>query len=102
MLLRASVLLVCAVAAAGCSANNYCLAEQEYSKAEIVPELQPVDGLAIPASPSALRLPDRPATSVPFGVKAEDGSGVCLDKPPRMALPEKGTIVEPKAPEPKT
>ncbi len=100
MLLRASLLLVSLSGVAACSTNSYCLVEQDYQKAEIVPELQPVEGLAIPASPSALRLPDRPATVVPFGTKNKEGDGVCLDRPP--AMPEKTAAPESAAETPKT
>ncbi len=108
MLLRVPVLLLCLAGVAACSSNNYCLVDQDYQKAEIVPELQPVEGLAMPVSPSALRLPEKPATTVPFGTKNKDGDGVCLDKPPEMAAQDKGVVVEPKvekepvAAEPKT
>lgn len=102
MQLRVPFLLVLSLSGvAACSSNSYCLVKQDYQKAEVVPELKPVEGLAMPASPSALRLPDRPTNAVPFGVKNADGDGVCLDKPPQMAMPEKGKITEPKDEEPK-
>lgn len=81
------VLLTVTLGLGACGANSYCLVPQSYERAETVPELKPVDGLEIPSSPSALRLPPQPADPVPFGRKAEDGSGVCLDKPPRLAAP---------------
>jgi hypothetical protein len=61
--------------------------EQEYQRAAIAPDLQPVEGLSLPESPSALRLPPAPAKNVPFGTEGPEGEGVCLDKPPRMAAP---------------
>ena len=85
-MLRVVCLLACAALSA-CSVNSYCLTQQDYQKAEVVPELRSVEGLEIPASPSALRLPDAPANPAPFGQRAEDGSGMCLDKPPALALP---------------
>lgn len=85
-MLRVVCLAVCAVMSA-CGANSYCLVQQDYQKAQVVPELQSVEGLEMPASPSALRLPDAPANAAPFGVRAEDGTGMCLDKPPQLALP---------------
>jgi hypothetical protein len=99
MLLRVSLLLVSLSGVAACTTNSYCLVDQDYQKAEIVPELQPVEGLAIPASPSALRLPDRPATAVAFGHKNEEGDGVCLDRPPPYVAPEKAPGAD-KADEP--
>ena len=83
--------VVASLGITACTSNNYCLVDQDYQKAEIVPELRPVDGLAIPASPSALRLPERPGTAVPFGTKNAEGDGVCLDKPPEMVRPDRGT-----------
>ena len=53
-----------------------------------------VEGLAVPASPSALRLPERPASEVAFGNKDAKGDGVCLDQPPKMPAPERGVEVE--------
>ncbi|MGQ0502685.1 MAG: hypothetical protein ACT4P0_08800 [Panacagrimonas sp.] len=79
-----AVLLVTCVALNACAANSYCLAKQNYQNAETARELRPVDGLTIPGSPSALRLPKPPANPQPFGQKDENGDGVCLDKPPRM------------------
>ena len=90
MLLRNSMLLAC-VAMSACSVNNYCLVELDYQKAEPVPELHGTDELAMPQSPSALRLPPQPQTKVPFGQRAEDGTGVCLDRPPTVGLPSKAS-----------
>jgi uncharacterized lipoprotein len=96
-LLRVPFLMACATLAA-CSTNNYCLVEQDYQKAESVPELRSADGLAMPDSPSALRLPPAPASTVPFGFKGEEG-GVCLDQPPTVGLPSKAgaEVVGPKS-----
>ena len=70
-----------------CGTNSYCLNEQDYQKARVVPELRSADGLTMPNSPSALRLPSAPGAGQPFGVEDEEGAGVCLDKPPAMAQP---------------
>jgi hypothetical protein len=70
-----------------CGTNSYCLNEQDYQKARVVPELRSADGLTMPNSPSALRLPSPPANGEPFGTEDEQGAGVCLDKPPAMAAP---------------
>lgn len=72
---------------AACSTNSYCLGEQDYQKAQVVPELRSAEGLTMPNSPSALRLPAAPASVEPFGRRDEEGGGVCLDKPPEMAQP---------------
>lgn len=72
---------------AACSTNSYCLGEQDYQKAQVVPELRSAEGLTMPNSPSALRLPAAPAAVEPFGRRDGEGGGVCLDKPPEMAQP---------------
>lgn len=88
MSLRVPFLLICCAFMGACTTNNYCLVEQDYQKATVVPELRGVPGLEMPNSPSALRLPPRPTTQVPFGYKDDEGGGVCLDKPPTVAFPE--------------
>lgn len=87
MMMRFFLLLVASFGLGACGANSYCLVSQDYEKAEMVSELKSADGLEMPNSPSALRLPPAPTNPVPFGREAEDGSGVCLDKPPRLARP---------------
>lgn len=84
---RLGVLLLCAGLSA-CSVNSYCLVEQDYQKARVAPELKAGDGLAVPNSPSALRLPPKPGQNEPFGRRADDGSGVCLDRPPPFTGPK--------------
>ena len=76
---------------AACSTNSYCLAKHDYQKARVVPELRSADGLQMPNSPSALRLPPEPASIQPFGTADKEGAGVCLDKPPAMAQPAEPT-----------
>lgn len=87
-MVRVICLALVSAALSACGVNSYCLKPQDYQKAQVVPELQPVEGLEIPMSPSALRLPDAPADPAPFGQRAKDGSGVCLDRPPDLALPD--------------
>jgi hypothetical protein len=66
----------------GCASNSYCLGKQPYENAEERPPLQSVGDLKLPDSPTALRVPPKPANPVPFGVANAKGDGVCLDKPP--------------------
>jgi hypothetical protein len=72
---------------AACGSNNYCLVKKEYQQARVVPELRSAEGLTMPNSPSALRLPPAPTNPEPFGTKDSEGEGMCLDKPPAMAQP---------------
>lgn len=96
-MMRVAVLLLCCGLGA-CGANSYCLVPQEYQNARTVPELRPVEGLVIPESPSALRLPKAPADPQPFGKKSESGIGICLDKPPRLKLPAKEAPTQAEVP----
>lgn len=97
MTMRLLLLLAVSLGLCACGANSYCLVPQKYERAETVPELKSIEGLEIPSSPSALRLPPKPAESVPFGRKAEDGSGICLDKPPRLAQPTPAPVAPAKS-----
>lgn len=86
--MRFSPGLLLAVSAAllstACASNRYCLEEQKYERAENRPTLTTVDGLKLPESATALRIPPPPPASVPFGVRDDKGGGVCLDKPVEM------------------
>lgn len=83
--------LVAAAALSGCAVSSYCEGEQDYQKAQSVPALKSPEGLTLPESPSALRIPRPPANPVPYGetYKDEDGDErvACLDKPPAMPPP---------------
>jgi hypothetical protein len=81
-----------AILLSACGATKYCLQEQDYQKAAVVQDLRPTDGLVLPQSAGALRMPPEPPNPTPFGVAAKDGKGICLDQPPRIAP------VKPKAP----
>ena len=74
-----------------CASNTYCEGEQPYQKAKSLPPLAGVEGLKLPESPTALKIPPVPANPVAYGthVKDEKGKDVlqCLDKPPAMPPP---------------
>ena len=79
---------------AGCSLNQRCEGVQRYQEAETLPTPSAIDGLTIPDSPAAMRIPAAPAEPVPYGRKLTDPNTKetytsCLDTPPRIALPEK-------------
>lgn len=97
MLSRIPMLLP-ALALAGCAAGGYCEGEQDYERAEIYPPLQTVDGVKLPESQAALRIPPAPATAVAFGERYTDEDGDeavrCLDKPPAMPVPAAPTPAE--------
>lgn len=71
-----------------CASNEYCLKPQKYQGAANLPELRPVDGLQIPESASALRVPPEPENVVPFGEIDENGKAMCLDHPQRLYVVE--------------
>jgi uncharacterized lipoprotein len=72
----------------GCASGGYCLGEQPYMKAQSVPPLTPAEGLKLPESSGALKIPPPPKETVPYGQKVKDEKGdevvQCLDKPPAM------------------
>ncbi len=85
-------LVTCSLLMAGCASQSYCVREQRYEKAQSV---QPVavggEGLSLPLSPTALKVPPAPQNDAPFGVlladghKDADGRRVqCLDQPPPL------------------
>ena len=94
--MRFSVLLVLA-GLSGCATSSYCTDELEYQEAKSVPPITGAEGLALPDSPSALRIPPPPESPVAFGEIYKDAEGDerahCLDTPPPISLP-------PPAPQP--
>ena|ERR1051326_7622868 len=95
-----SVAAISVLLLASCASNRYCLGDQPYAHAPSVPPLQPVEGLKLPESSAALKIPPPSPNPVPFGQKIKDAKGEevveCLDRPPPMATP-----AEEKAPEQK-
>ena len=89
------VLLAPLLALSGCAVSSYCEGDQKYHKAESLPPLAGTEGVTLPESPSALKIPPPPPSAVAFGEKYKDADGDdavrCLDKPPDMPAP-----VEPK------
>ena len=87
-----TLLLVPACVLAACASNSYCDGVQDYQKAKTLPPLAGVEGLKLPESPSALKIPPASPNPVGYGthVKDEKGKDVlqCLDKPPAMPSPK--------------
>jgi uncharacterized lipoprotein len=85
------LLLLSACALGACASNSYCEGDQAYQKAKTLPPLAGVEGLKVPESASALKIPPAPPNAVAYGthVKNEKGKDVlqCLDKPPDMPPP---------------
>lgn len=77
---RTAVLLsLSALLLAGCASRNTCVGDTEYQQATSLPPPATVDGLKMPESASALRIPPPPAASKP------QGENVCLHTPPPIA-----------------
>jgi len=96
MNLTARLLIVCLVplAASACaSRNSYCLKPQKYDDAASLPPFQPVEGLTVPSSQTALRVPPLPANPVPFGQADAEGTIMCLDQPPPLERKKPTTVV---------
>lgn len=91
MMLTRNVLLIAAVVLGGCASNSYCARQQPYENARSVPPIQGTEGLKIPESATAMRVPNETAQNVPYGVKVVDPKRPgktqyqCLDQPPAMA-----------------
>jgi uncharacterized lipoprotein len=86
-----SLLLVAGLAA--CGSNRHCQGEFPYQKAQTLPPPAAVEGLSWPESPSALKIPPAPETTVPYATTVPDGKNPkksqteCLDTPPRLPAP---------------
>jgi hypothetical protein len=96
-LARMTAAMAAALALSGCALSSYCEGEMDYQRAPSVPPLHTAEGLQLPESGSALRIPPPPANPVPYGEKYKDADGDdavrCLDRPPELARP-----AEPEAP----
>lgn len=85
------ILLAAALSAltlTACSQTRYCSGEQNYQKARPLPPLQATEGLTIPESQGALRVPEGRGTSGGFAETYVNADGEteqrCLDMPPRL------------------
>jgi len=84
-------LIASSVLLAGCASESYCLRQQRYDKAQSVAPIAAGEGLSLPQSPTALKVPPPPANDTPFGIlltggrKSNNGTRVqCLDQPPPL------------------
>jgi len=84
-MIRTLPLLAVAVVLAGCASRDPCLRDTAYQQATSLPPAVGVNGLKLPESASALRIPPAPPSSATLP------EGQCLQTPPRMpaAPPEK-------------
>lgn len=74
-----------------CAGSRVCTASADYRKAAAIPPIQAAEGLKLPSSPAALKVPEltpaaQEAAKLPPPRK---GSGTaCLDYPPEIAPAE--------------
>jgi hypothetical protein len=96
-LARMTAAVAAALALSGCALSSYCEGELKYQRAPSVPPLRTAEGLQLPQSGSALRIPPPPENPVPYGEKYKDAEGDdavrCLDRPPEL-------VRSPEPPEP--
>jgi uncharacterized lipoprotein len=91
MKLRLLASAVAVLMLSGCASNRYCSGDVSYQQAQTLPPPAAVEGLKMPDSPSALRIPPAPAKNVPFSTDVADAGkpgktrAECLDMPARMA-----------------
>jgi hypothetical protein len=85
-------LLFGALLLAGCNSKSYCMREQRYDHVPSIPPITGGEGLNIPNSPTALRVPPAApnAPNEPFGSTVVDPKHpgrtqyACLDEPPPL------------------
>jgi len=78
-----------------CASNQTCnMEDADYRKAAAIPPIQPAEGLNLPQSASALKVPPltaaaQAAAKQPFPKKGKGTA--CLDYPPEIVVPEAAT-----------
>jgi hypothetical protein len=85
-------LSLAALFCSACTTRGYCLANQPYDHVASIPPITGGDGLNIPNSPTALKVPGAPPDSQdePFGDRVQDPKHkdrthvACLDEPPPL------------------
>ncbi|TJY61078.1 hypothetical protein E4T66_10635 [Sinimarinibacterium sp. CAU 1509] len=100
-----TVLLVASLALSACASNRHCAGVQPYQESKTLVMPTNIDGLTVPESASALRIPPPPEKPVGFGIEVtdpkdpEENTLECLDFPPRMPVEEAAAASTP-SPEP--
>lgn len=78
-----------AVMLSACASNQTCNVDADYRKAAAIPPIKPAEGLSLPQSPSALKVPDitpaAQAAAVTQPMPKKGKGTACLDYPPEIA-----------------
>lgn len=91
--MKISLIAIAATAAmlSACAGNQVCKDDADYRKAAAIPPIQAAEGLALPQSASALKVPDitpaaQAAAQQPLPKKGKGTA--CLDYPPEITPSE--------------
>lgn len=85
------VITAAALLLSACAGNRVCTASADYREAAAIPPIQPAEGLKLPSSPSALKVPELTPAAVEASKQPLPRRGrgtACLDYPPEMAPAE--------------
>ncbi len=100
--MKALVPAMAALLLAGCGGvTRHCVGEFEYQRAQTLSPPEQVEGLTMPESVAALRIPPPPDEPVPYAIEYADPDKPgktrvdCLDVPPRIRV----AAEPPEAPE---
>ena len=83
------VAVLASILLTACASNQTCTASADYRDAAAVRPIQPAEGLNLPSSASALKVPDLPPAALAAArtqPMPKKGRGpACLDYPPEIA-----------------
>lgn len=89
----------------GCGTNRHCIGDFPYQSATTLPPPERVEGLTMPESVSAMRIPPPPEQAVPYALEVPDPENPgntrvsCLDVPPPITVEPETEVPETEVPE---
>lgn len=81
------VIVIAGLLTSGCASNQVCKDSAEYRKAAAIPPIQPAEGLSLPTSAAALKVPDLTPAAIEAAKLPPPRKGkgtACLDYPPEL------------------
>lgn len=93
MIARLLLVALAATLATGCASKRCGSTSKDYEQAQTLPPLKSVDGLKVPESASAMKIPA--PTAAPAAPADEDA---CIEVPPRLKDAPEPTESAPAAP----